>query len=199
VNGRTIRSLTVVAGPTAVGKTHLLQLLTTDEGLRERLGVPRAPAVTAREFSKLGPAGPIDELILHYDILRPHHKGLRAHVADPAASMLAHAETIAFFTLTATRERLIAQLDERITAPKHPAKKLRKLRPLYENDLFVADWYERWFGFVDQFRDVTTGNFIVDTDGYHVTSLSVNGHRLRSTDLSAPGQLTTLPADAAAA
>jgi hypothetical protein len=172
-NGRTIRSLTVVAGPAAVGKTRLLEHLATDEQLRDRLRVPRAPTVTAGEFFKRSPSGPIDELILHYDILSPHHKGLESHTADPAMSMLDHAETIAFFTLRTTHERLVAQLNGRITARRHVPWKLRKLRPLYESDLFVADWYERWFAFVKRFREVTERNYLIDVHrGYALAEVS---------------------------
>lgn len=175
-NGRTIRSLTVVAGPAAVGKTRLLRLLATDEQLRERLRVPRARAVTAGEFFKLRTSGPIDELILDYDILSPHHKGLGSHTADPAMSILGHAETISFLTLRTTHERLIAQLDGRITARQHAPWKLRKLRPLYENELFVADWYGRWFAFVERFADVTSRNHLVDTHrGYTLAVVNSSG------------------------
>jgi hypothetical protein len=178
VNGRTITSLTVVAGPTAVGKTRLLQLLAEDERLRERLRVPKAPAVTPKELLRLSSSGPISELILHYDILRPHHKGFRSHVADPATTTLRHAETIAFLTLRTTPERLAAQLDGRIAAHQQAPKKLRRLQqlrrlePHYRDNGFVADWYERWFGFLERFRAVTTANYIVDADrGYQLTTV----------------------------
>ena len=170
VNGRTIRSLTVVAGPTAVGKTRLLQLLDTDDQLRERLQMPKAPAVTSKELLRLTSSGPINELILHYDILRPHHKGFHSHVADPATSTLSHAETITFLTLRTTPERLAAQLDKRIASRKLAPKKLKKLQQHYGDDGFVADWYERWFGFLERFRAVTTANYIVDAhQGYRLT------------------------------
>ena len=66
VNGLNVRSLTVVAGPTAVGKTWLLRLLATDDRLRDRLGMPKTVAAVApREFLKLKPSSPTDELIVH--------------------------------------------------------------------------------------------------------------------------------------
>ena len=62
------------------------------------------------------------------------------------------------------------QLDERMAPYERPPKKLRKLRPLYENDQFLADGYDRWFTFIERFRDVTTGHYIVDADnGYRLT------------------------------
>ena len=176
-------SLTVVAGPTAVGKTRLLQLLATDERLRERLRMPKAPVVTEKELIKLSSSGrPINELILHYDILRPHRRGFRAHVADPATTAWRHAETIVFLTLRTTPDRLAAQLDTRIVAHQLASKKLRSLQQLYQDNTFVADWYERWFGFVERFRAVTTAHYIVAADrGYQLTNVTYQGSSVPGT------------------
>jgi hypothetical protein len=165
VDGPTIRSLTVIAGPTAVGKTRLLKTLAADEELRERLSIPvRTPALTAGGFLRLDSPDPIDALVLHYDILRP------APDADPGTVALGSAEAISFLTLRTTLTRLAAQLDRRIAGHPDPPKKLRRLRPLYDDERFVADWYERWFAFVEQFREVTVGNYLVDAnDGYRRT------------------------------
>ena len=133
-----------------------------------------APAVTPREFLKLKASSPVDELVLHYDILKPHHKRFSSHAADPSTAVLHSAQSIAFFTLRTTPARLAAQLGRRIDAYKQPPEKLRELQPLYADGRFVADWYDRWFEFVDEFRDVTTGNYIVDADeGYRLTPVTV--------------------------
>jgi hypothetical protein len=167
-----------VAGPTAVGKTSLLQVLATDEQLRERLRVPKAPAVNPKGLLRRSLSGPVDELILHYDILGPHHKGLGSHVADPATTTLSHAETIAFLTLRTTPARLAAQLGRRIAAGEQAQEKprrlrqLRRLEPHYQDNGFVADWYERWFDFVERFGAVTTHNSLVEVHrDYRLTSL----------------------------
>jgi hypothetical protein len=123
VNGWKVRSLTVVAGPTAVGKTWLLRLLAADDRLRNRLGMPKgAPAVTPREFLELKASSPIDELVLHYDILKPHHKRFSSHAADPSTAVLHSAQAIAFFTLRTTGARLAAQLGRRIDAHTQPGE-----------------------------------------------------------------------------
>jgi len=154
-----------------VGKSRFLQALAEDETQRARLRVPSAAQVfTGGGFVRLAPPGPIDEVILHYDILRPHNKGFGSHAADPATSILHRADSIAFFTLQTKPDRLVVQLDERMAPYEQPPKKLRKLRPLYENDQFLADGYDRWFTFVERFQDVTTAHYIVDTDnGYRLT------------------------------
>ncbi len=132
--------------------------------------MPKAPAVSPKELLRLSSAGPIDELILHYDILKPHHKGLRSHLADPATTTLSYAESIAFLTLRTTPDRLAAQLDSRISAHEQSPRKPRRLQQLrslaahYQDNGFAADWYERWFRFVDLHRQVTTGNHLVEAD-----------------------------------
>jgi hypothetical protein len=174
VNGWKVRSLTVVAGPTAVGKTWLLRLLAADDQLRNRLGMPQTTrAVTPRELLKLKPSDPIDELVVHYDILKPHHKRFSSHAEDPSMAALHSAQAIAFFTLRTTPERLAAQLNRRIASREQPSKKLQELKPLYDEGEFVADWYDRWFRFVDVFRDVTTANYVLDTHSdYRLTPVS---------------------------
>jgi len=154
-----------------VGKSRFLQTLAEDDTQRARLQVPSAAHVfTGGGFVRLAPPDPIDDVILHYDILRPHNKGFGSHAADPATSILHRADSITFFTLQTTPDRLVVQLDERMAPYEQPPKKLRKLRPLYENHQFLADGYDRWFTFVERFRDVTTGHYIVDTDnGYRLT------------------------------
>jgi len=125
--------------------------------------MPRAaPTFTAGGFLQ-DSQGDLDTLILHYDILRPHHKGFGSHADDPATSTFGYADEIAFLTLRTTSERLRAQLDQKIADYRLTPKKLRKVKPLYENDAFVSDWYERWFEFVDRFRNVTTASYLIDT------------------------------------
>jgi hypothetical protein len=134
-----------------------------------------APVVKPRELLKLKPSSPLEELVLHYDILKPHHKRISSHAADPSTAVLHSAQRIAFFTVKTTPARLAAQLGRRIDSHEQPPKKLRELQPLYEDGPFVADWYDRWFEFVDEFRHVTTGNYIVHADeGYRLTPVTVS-------------------------
>ena len=169
-----IRSLTVVAGPPAVGKTHLLQTLTTDRRLRKHLRIPSlAFTVGAGEFLKLDPSGRIERLILHYDILRPFYRGCSAHARDPGTAVMSRAETISFLTLRTSQAQLAAQLDRRLALTERPRRRLQTLRLLYDDEQFVAGWYEQWHTFVQQFGEVTTRNDIIDTNrGYRLTPYS---------------------------
>jgi hypothetical protein len=171
---RKIAHLTVVAGPVAVGKSHLISRLAEDALLRERAGIPEVtpPLIASLLWKKL-PPGPIDHAVLHYNILRPLDAAMRTFERDPVVSLFPCAEKITFLTIRATRERLCAQLDRRI-AQRNPNKRLyrkdhfyRELRVLYEDDLFVDDWYDRWLTFVSRFKSVTAGNYIVSPDEAH--------------------------------
>jgi hypothetical protein len=129
--------------------------------------------VTRKELLKLGSSGPINELILHYDILWPHYRGLDSHAADPVMSRLGQVETVAFFTLKTTLERLSAQLAGRIATGPKVSQRLRWLQELYQDEGFIVDWYERWFRFVQHFRAGTTVHYIVDADrGYELTKVT---------------------------
>ena len=115
------------------------------------------------------PSGAIDHLVLEYSILRPFRKStMRTYERDPVTLVFRRAETITFLTIKTTAERLCAQLDRRIRSMVRRNKPLYRqrfqgqLRPLYENDRFLDDWYDRWLTFVAGFEDVTTTNYLVN-------------------------------------
>jgi hypothetical protein len=166
VDAWTIGHLIVIAGPRASGKSHFIRLLRSDETLRERLGVARnAPALTAGAFLNLPVVGSIDQLVLHYDILRPLKIGFPSHELDPGTAVLRRSGSITFCTLRVPRERLSAQLEERIARRKNPPKDLRKLRSLYADEEWLDSWYARWHAFVQQFSAVMAGAYLVDMLG----------------------------------
>lgn len=169
---RKIGHLTVVAGPVAAGKSHLISTLAEDALLREKVGIPEVitPPLIASLLWKKFPPGPIDHAVLHYNMLRPLNATVRAFERDPVVSLFGCAEKITFLTIGTTRERLCAQLDRRM-ARRHPTKPLnrkdrlyRELRVLYEDDRFLDDLYGRWLTFVARFEDVTAGSYIVGPD-----------------------------------
>jgi hypothetical protein len=166
---KAIGHLTVIAGPTAVGKSHLIRMLAEHDSLREQMAVAKdAPAFAAGELLKLPRVGTIDHLVLHYDILRPFIKGFPSHELDPGTAVFWTADQITFLTLRTTPERLRARLESRYASS--PRKRLRRLRPLYTDDRFLADWYGRWLASVQLYRDVTAEHYFVEAhDGYALT------------------------------
>ena len=89
---------------------------------RDAEGCARSHSQRVRQAKASSPA---DELILHYDILKPHHKRFGSHAADPSTAVLYSAQAITFFTLKTTPERLAAQLDQRIASHEQSPTKLR--------------------------------------------------------------------------
>ncbi len=178
---KAIGHLTVIAGLPAVGKSRLIRVLREDDTLRERMAVPKdTPVHTATELLELHWSGTIDHLVLHYDILRPFIKRFPSYELDPGTAALRSAEKITFFTLRTTPERLRAQLESRLAS--RPRKRLRKLRPFYADDRFLADWCDRWLTFVQLYRDVTVGHYLVDVHTDYVLTPVED-------DVPAPGML----------
>jgi hypothetical protein len=166
---RRIKHLTVIAGPSASGKTHLLRKLRKDDLLRQRLGI--APDWLGMGENKLAeklPRGEIEHFVLHYNILRPFDGMARTYETDPATSLFSCADKITFLTLTATIARLQAQVDRRLKKRDKPS--LRAVRILYEDERFLRTWYDRWLQFVARFEGVTAGNYRLSPyDGHELT------------------------------
>ena len=169
-----IGHLIVVAGPPAVGKSHLIRRLSRDDLLCERLGVPKgAPALAARAVTRRRPAA-VEALILHYDLLRLLHQGIPAYEHDPSLVILDVAQCITFLTLRTSPDRLRAQLERRrIARPNRPPHRQafhRTLRTLYRDDGFVRGWYELWLDFVARYEAVRIGHSFVEVqEGYALT------------------------------
>ena len=173
-----IQRLTVVAGPPAVGKSHLIRTLHEDDHLRERLGIPEGTlSIKADLLRGQLPSGAIDHLVLEYSTLRPFRKStMRTYERDPVTLLFRCAETISFLTIRMTPELLCIQLDRRIRSmvrrnkPLYRQRLQRQLRPLYQDDRFLDEWYERWLTFVAGFEDITAGNYLVSPhEGYALT------------------------------
>jgi hypothetical protein len=166
----------VVAGPKAVGKSHLIERLVEDDLLRERIGIPAGALVCgARTWLRGRPTvGTIDHLVLHYDILRPFDSGETDYHRDPATSALRCADQITFLTLRTSRARLCSQFDRRLGAhkPRVTLERRRRLRELYNHEEFLTEWYDRWLAFVGRWGAVTIGSYLVDPhDPFTLTSV----------------------------
>ncbi len=163
--GCTIGHLTVVAGPKAVGKSTFIRRLQEDEVLRRRVAIPDdAEVCTGGSWLRREADGPIDHLVLHYDILRPLERGLAGYEHDPATSALAAARAITFLTLRTTPKRLTKQLEQRIASESgsKTVRRLGALRARYDDEQFVAQWYERWLRYTGQWADVTVASSFLE-------------------------------------
>jgi hypothetical protein len=166
---RRIAHLTVIAGPTAAGKSYLIRRLGESDALRGRFGIPELSIVTdERHARKELPGGALDHVVLHYNILRPLDPGITTYARDPIASLFGCAEQLTFATVRATGEELRARIDDRTgrrDRPFYPA-----LRALYADASLLERWYDRWLAFVAGFEARTTGNYVVASDGEYAAA-----------------------------
>lgn len=120
------------------------------------------------------PTGPIDGLVLHYDLLRPHRRSMKTYSRDPRCDFFEVADKITVVTLMSPpevlRRRLVAS---RKKAPWRSARLSVRHRELYERygePEFLQGWYGRWFEFCDRFADRISDNLLLisDDDGSRI-------------------------------
>jgi hypothetical protein len=111
-----IERLLVIAGPTAAGKSTLLDRLAADPfSFEQRLGIENLrdwPRIGANRL--IAPADlPTDRLILHYDFLwAPGHSATPVPIAARAGSLSRDAREVWLVTLWTPAQRLMRQLIE---------------------------------------------------------------------------------------
>jgi SAM-dependent methyltransferase len=167
-NRRRIGHLLVVAGPTSSGKSTLLQRLKTDAALRRRLGMEDIDWVIPADKRTPLPVGPIDGLVHHYDLLRPHRRSIKTYARDPRCDFLEVADRISVVTLMSPsdvlRRRMVAS---RKKAPWRSTRLSERHRELYERygeADFLQGWYEQWFQFCNRFADRIRENLLLIND-----------------------------------
>ena len=148
-----IGDLVVVAGPTSCGKSTLCEKLIDDGDLQQQFGMRRATwqLIGARSVPELG-RGRLENLILHYDFLRPWRTSIHSYARDPALELLNLAERVSIVTIVAGRSRLREQLRRKEIEPHHgrggASDSHMKLLELYDRPQFLNDWYAAWDAFV---------------------------------------------------
>jgi SAM-dependent methyltransferase len=170
---RQIGHLIVVAGPTSVGKSSFVKQFQTDPQFRKLL-----PDSGAMEFVDASdvvdlPRGRHEQLMLHYDFLRPSRTGVRSHDRDPVLHLLRVAERVTILTLVARRDVLREQLQR--GEIDRPDRKVRRrdleLLERYGKPQFLADWYEGWMDFCAGYPGATHRLFL-NENGFEEISLA---------------------------
>jgi hypothetical protein len=102
-------------------------------------------------------AGRRDQLIFHYDFLRPSRTSIHSFDRDPVLDLLQVAEKITIITLATPRSRLIEQLRKGEIEPKggKVSERYIKLLKLYDTPQFLNDWYNAWIIFTSAFPNST--------------------------------------------
>jgi len=111
---RKINKLLLIAGPTSVGKTTLIRRILKGEEMEliRRLGlddISNWRAVDADQLDGLDEKY-IENLILHYDILRPWGRGPQVYEKDEALDLLDCSSHVIILTLWASPEVLVDRL-----------------------------------------------------------------------------------------
>ncbi len=157
---RRIGKLVVVTGPTASGKSTLIERLQKNEvpEVAARLGVADGSTWTALMANRLHvPTEPyLPGVFYHYDFLRPYLRSARIHERDEGLEVLEGAEEITFVTIWCPPEILAERLENRSIRPKSGPKGFRgrkrhlAIREDYADPAKVRAHYRRWFDFTSK-------------------------------------------------
>jgi 2-polyprenyl-3-methyl-5-hydroxy-6-metoxy-1,4-benzoquinol methylase len=171
---RRIAHLTVVAGPTAAGKSTFVERLLASKKLRQQLGIPEEVSAYAAAASvNTLPLGRQEHVVLHYDILHPYMRSLRSYGRDSVLSIFDSAERISFLTIMTARDQLQEQFHRR---ELENLSLLRKVLPVlrrrteriyndYAGNSFLRGWYRFWFEYcATKSRGRLARNLIVENN-----------------------------------
>ena len=164
---RNIGHLVVLAGPTASGKSTLLEKLVNDPGTRAGFDITGDNWHVPRSDVDDLPRGRLDNVLLHYDLLRPYRRSTGTHARDPWTDYLSVAERVSIITLMPSRgilqRRIVSAQGDR--AEKSESKRHGELRERYATPDFLRAWYGAWFGFLNGLAHVERSMLLVTDAG----------------------------------
>jgi 2-polyprenyl-3-methyl-5-hydroxy-6-metoxy-1,4-benzoquinol methylase len=167
-NKRRIRHLLVIAGPTSSGKSTLLDRLRSDPSLRSDMGLGDTNWTIPTDNQEPLPTGPIDGLVLHYDLLRPYNRSTKTYCRDPRCDFFEVADKITVLTLMSPREvlrrRLVTSRKKSPWRSRRLSARHRALHERYGDSGFLQEWYAQWFAFCDRFAERTRENLLLIGD-----------------------------------
>lgn len=152
---RSVKNLIVIAGPTSSGKSTLIDRLQDGEerALAQHLGLGDPKSVPAyNAFDLLEPREPhLDELLFHYDLLRPFMRSAHVHGRDEALDILESGHRVQVLTVYVPPDQLRAQLEKAVIVPKTRRGKFRgnrrkaRIYEMYADPDRIHGWYRDWF------------------------------------------------------
>ena len=157
---RRIDDLVIVAGPTASGKSRLIdRAIAGDEPeFCRQLGIDDPslwPAMNA--FGLVAPQPPhMERLFFHYDTMRPFKRSAHVHERDEALDILGCARRVRVVTIWNPPETLLDQFEEADIRRKTKRGKYRgnkrkaKIHMLYKDPRNIVEHYRNWFAFCHQ-------------------------------------------------
>ncbi|MSP83149.1 MAG: methyltransferase domain-containing protein [Alphaproteobacteria bacterium] len=160
---RRIGHLVVVTGPTASGKSTLIKRIAGDPACCGRLGLEDGPWLLTDAHVKNLPRGRVDRAIMHYDLLRPYRRSIKAYDRDPATDLFGEAEALSVVTLMVAPDRLRDQLRTSELTGRRGQRRKRQadIHERYAERDFLRSWYEAWFALVARHAPRLRNNAIV--------------------------------------
>ncbi|MGQ0486446.1 MAG: methyltransferase domain-containing protein [Hyphomicrobiales bacterium] len=164
---RDIGHVAFVAGPTSSGKSTLFGRLAAEAGLRRQYGLEEGEwrGVHGHEIDL--PRGRTERVLVHYDLLRPYRRSIRAFNRDPRCDLLSVAEKTSVITAMVAPGLLTQQLLEAsgAAAPSGLGKRHKDIYERYADREFLAAWYESWFAYLGRHQDKMAVNKVLVRDG----------------------------------
>jgi len=150
---RHIKKLIVIAGPTSCGKSTIINELVEGKGqeIKEACHLPQnANLVFSRElYLHLLKGKKIENLVLHYDIIRRIHTTFKTVERDPTLNILDDCEEVYVFTLYTDAENLRKQLNAGRIEGQHPPKPAYLiLQKEYQSAERIQSYYKEWLNFI---------------------------------------------------
>ena len=154
---RRIDDLVIVAGPTASGKSRLIDRIVAghEPALCARCGIDDPalwPAMNA--FDLVLPQTPhMERLLFHYDTLRPFKRSAHVHERDEALDILGCAQRVRVVTIWNPPEALLEQIEVADILRKtrrgvfRGNKRKAKIHALYKDPRNIVEHYREWFAF----------------------------------------------------
>jgi hypothetical protein len=154
---RRVGHLVVVTGPTASGKSTLIERLAANAApeLAARLGIGDGRdwrTAGSKELPRI-PDAHLPKLLFHYDFLRPYLRSAKVHARDEGLDVLEGAERLSIVTIWTPPDVLRAQLLRGEIEPRTTLgvfwgrKRHRILLEEYADPARVIAHYRTWFAF----------------------------------------------------
>lgn len=167
-NRRRIGHLVVIAGPTSSGKSTFIERLRSDGSLRSQFGLGDSDLVFALDQKTELPTGPLQDVVLHYDLLRPYRRSIKTYARDPRCDFFEVADRVTVITLMSSRDVLRRRLGANAVRSGWRGARLsarhRELYDRYGEPDFLQGWYAQWFAFCDRLADRLSENVLLIND-----------------------------------
>jgi predicted RNA methylase len=151
---RQIKKLIVVAGPTSVGKSRLIQKLINHNlpEIAQPIGIEKGMEMAFAGANSLEQNynGNVDIFLFHYDIVRPFRRSAKTHERDEALDILDTAEDIVALTLWTPPDILRKQFEQSKILNRGKIKKNERRWKIYQDYADkgkINEFYNGWLKF----------------------------------------------------